>query len=182
MWLLHTAKKCKQCVARAKECICAHTLNSYRCDFEAVSKVSITDCDKHVIIQLLGDLGIKISIPWYILHAYVLCMTVFNCMQVGVRDYVCALEKAVTAVCKCFGVSSTTAEETGVWVNDCKICAIGMCDHGTSATLSCLSLHWQAAFGPYANFNVDGLPEMVWCRLCSCRDMVMGNVVCDAWV
>lgn len=53
------------------------------------------------------------------------CMTVFVCMQVGVRKYVCALEKAVIAVCKSFGVNPTTAEETGVWVNDCKICSVG---------------------------------------------------------
>ena len=54
-----------------------------------------------------------------------LCMAWFNCMQVGVRNYVRALEKAVIDVCKCFGVDATTADETGVWVNDCKICAIG---------------------------------------------------------
>lgn len=53
-------------------------------------------------------------------------MTVFNCMQVGVRNYVYALEEAVIAVCKSFGVNPTTAEETGVWVKDCKICSIGM--------------------------------------------------------
>ena len=92
-------------------------------------KVSITWRCKDANMYSIED-RLSACVPLYMRIAtctpYIsLCMTVFVCMQVGVRKYVCALEKAVIAVCKSFGVNPTTAEETGVWVNDCKICSVG---------------------------------------------------------
>lgn len=47
----------------------------------------------------------------------------------SVRWYVCGIEKAVIDLCKQFGISANTSPDTGVWVNDKKICAIGI--HGS---------------------------------------------------
>ncbi|XP_065334237.1 octanoyl-[acyl-carrier-protein]:protein N-octanoyltransferase LIPT2, mitochondrial isoform X2 [Cloeon dipterum] len=51
-------------------------------------------------------------------------------LNLGVRSYVCLIEKAVMRTCRHFGVDSvrTSMEpnETGVWVNNAKICAIGV--------------------------------------------------------
>lgn len=45
--------------------------------------------------------------------------------QLGVREYVCSLERAVIATCSDFGVPAHTTEHTGVWVGDQKISALG---------------------------------------------------------
>lgn len=48
----------------------------------------------------------------------------------GVRDYVCLIEKTIVSTCKEMGISevrvSNEPNETGVWVNNSKICAIGV--------------------------------------------------------
>lgn len=44
----------------------------------------------------------------------------------SVRWYVSELEKTVILVCKEFGISACTSPHTGVWVNNKKICAIGL--------------------------------------------------------
>ena len=43
----------------------------------------------------------------------------------GMRKYVCSLEKTVIGVCRQFGISAATTSDTGVWVEDRKIAAIG---------------------------------------------------------
>ncbi|KAL4219753.1 putative lipoyltransferase 2 [Mactra antiquata] len=47
----------------------------------------------------------------------------------GMRDYVCNLEKTMISTCDYFGIKATTSADTGVWVEDRKIGAIGI--HGS---------------------------------------------------
>lgn len=49
--------------------------------------------------------------------------------QTSVRWYVCELEKMVIRLCAEFGIKGETSPDTGVWVGDKKICAIGI--HGS---------------------------------------------------
>ncbi|KAJ3590137.1 hypothetical protein NHX12_008091 [Muraenolepis orangiensis] len=44
----------------------------------------------------------------------------------SVRRYVCQLERTVIGLCAKLGIGATTSPETGVWVGDNKICAIGI--------------------------------------------------------
>ncbi|KAM4794967.1 octanoyl-[acyl-carrier-protein]:protein N-octanoyltransferase LIPT2, mitochondrial [Rhinophrynus dorsalis] len=44
----------------------------------------------------------------------------------SLRAYVCGLEAAVIGLCRSLGVMASRAPETGVWVRDKKICAIGV--------------------------------------------------------
>lgn len=46
--------------------------------------------------------------------------------QVGIRQYVHCLEEAVIKTCNHFNVVAATTQNVGVWVNDEKICAIGV--------------------------------------------------------
>ena len=45
--------------------------------------------------------------------------------KLGVRDYVCQLQNTLIKTCKDFGVTAKSTDETGVWVEDRKIGAIG---------------------------------------------------------
>ncbi|KAJ6642758.1 putative lipoyltransferase 2, mitochondrial [Pseudolycoriella hygida] len=47
----------------------------------------------------------------------------------SIRWYVCHIEKTVIDLCKKFGISANTSPDTGVWIGDKKICAIGV--HGS---------------------------------------------------
>lgn len=47
----------------------------------------------------------------------------------SIRWYVCHIEKTIIDLCKEFGISANTSPDTGVWVGDKKICAIGV--HGS---------------------------------------------------
>lgn len=44
----------------------------------------------------------------------------------SVRWYVCHIEKTVIDLCKKYGIKAQTTEDTGVWVENRKICAIGI--------------------------------------------------------
>jgi lipoyl(octanoyl) transferase len=50
--------------------------------------------------------------------------------NIGVRDYICKIEKTVVDTCKEMGINnvrvSNEPNETGVWINNAKICAIGV--------------------------------------------------------
>ncbi|XP_053682038.1 putative lipoyltransferase 2, mitochondrial [Sabethes cyaneus] len=46
--------------------------------------------------------------------------------QPSVRWYVCHIEKTIIELCRRYGVRAGTTEDTGVWVQDRKICAIGI--------------------------------------------------------
>lgn len=46
--------------------------------------------------------------------------------KLGVRDYVCQLQNTMIKTCKDFGVTAKSTDETGVWVEDRKIGAIGI--------------------------------------------------------
>lgn len=43
----------------------------------------------------------------------------------SVRRYVCQLERTVIGLCGRLGIEASTSPDTGVWVGDNKICAIG---------------------------------------------------------
>ena len=47
----------------------------------------------------------------------------------GIKWYVCQIEKMIIRLCAEFGIEGKTSPDTGVWVNDNKICAIGI--HGS---------------------------------------------------
>ncbi|XP_014664460.1 PREDICTED: putative lipoyltransferase 2, mitochondrial [Priapulus caudatus] len=49
--------------------------------------------------------------------------------RLGLRNYVCNLEKTIINMCAGFGVEAITTCDTGVWVQDKKIAAIGV--HGS---------------------------------------------------
>ncbi|XP_011312097.1 putative lipoyltransferase 2, mitochondrial [Fopius arisanus] len=49
--------------------------------------------------------------------------------QPSVRWYVCQIEKMIIRLCAEFGIKGETSPDTGVWVRDKKICAIGI--HGS---------------------------------------------------
>lgn len=44
----------------------------------------------------------------------------------SIRWYVCHLEKTIIDLCKKYGIKAETTKDTGVWVDDRKICAIGI--------------------------------------------------------
>lgn len=56
------------------------------------------------------------------------CYPILNlgCFKKSVRWYVCELEKTVIKMCGKFGIKASTSPDTGVWVGDNKICAIGI--------------------------------------------------------
>ena len=45
--------------------------------------------------------------------------------RLGIRDYVCQLQNTMIKTCKHFGVEAMSTDETGVWVQNRKIGAIG---------------------------------------------------------
>lgn len=55
------------------------------------------------------------------------CYPILNlgCFKKSVRWYVCELEKTVIGLCSKFGIKAATSPDTGVWVGNNKICAIG---------------------------------------------------------
>lgn len=63
---------------------------------------------------------------------------------IGMRDYVCRLEKTMIQTCAAFGVKATTTSDTGVWVEDRKIGALGL--HGS---------RYITTHGVSLNCNVD---------------------------
>ncbi|CAI8033150.1 Putative lipoyltransferase 2, mitochondrial [Geodia barretti] len=63
------------------------------------------------------------------------CYPILNlrALNVGIRDYVHCLEKAVVATCTDLGVAAHTTNCTGVWVGPQKVCALGIqVSHGVS--------------------------------------------------
>jgi lipoate-protein ligase B len=46
--------------------------------------------------------------------------------SLGVREYVCLLEKTLIETCDYFGVKTNTTTDTGIWVGNSKIAAIGI--------------------------------------------------------
>jgi len=55
------------------------------------------------------------------------CYPVLNlgCFKKSVRWYVCELERTVIKMCSKFGIDASSSPDTGVWVGNNKICAIG---------------------------------------------------------
>ncbi|KAI9599565.1 hypothetical protein BDF19DRAFT_429120 [Syncephalis fuscata] len=48
-----------------------------------------------------------------------------NSRKLGVRNYVCYLEKTLIASCAHYGLAADASKETGVWIGNDKIAAIG---------------------------------------------------------
>ncbi|CAG8536576.1 11254_t:CDS:2, partial [Diversispora eburnea] len=44
----------------------------------------------------------------------------------SVRNYVCAIEHVIIKTCETFNINAQTTEHTGVWIDNEKICAIGI--------------------------------------------------------
>lgn len=53
----------------------------------------------------------------------ILCLKHF---QPSLRWYVCTIERTIIDLCQRFGLHGETSPDTGVWVGDNKICAIGL--------------------------------------------------------
>ncbi|CAI9534676.1 unnamed protein product [Staurois parvus] len=68
----------------------------------------------------------------------------------GLRRYVCGLEGAAIGLCRGLGVTGERAEETGVWVGERKICAIGLL---SPAGVHCS--HHITSHGLALNCNTD---------------------------
>lgn len=44
----------------------------------------------------------------------------------SIKWYVCHIEKTIIRLCKQLGIEAATTSDTGVWIGDEKICAIGL--------------------------------------------------------
>ena len=64
-------------------------------------------------------------------HGQLVAYPILNLKQFksSVKWYVCQIEKMIIRLCAEFGIKGETSPNTGVWVNDKKICAIGI--HGS---------------------------------------------------
>lgn len=56
------------------------------------------------------------------------CYPILNlgCFKKSVRWYVCQLERTIIRLCNTFGIKASTSQDTGIWVGENKICAIGI--------------------------------------------------------
>ncbi|CAH1249647.1 LIPT2 [Branchiostoma lanceolatum] len=67
----------------------------------------------------------------------------------SIKWYICQLEKSVIRACQSFGIQAQMSPDTGVWVGDRKICAIGV--HGSRF----ITTH---------GFALNCNPDMTWFR------------------
>lgn len=86
------------------------------------------------------------------------CYPILNlgCFKKSVRWYVCELEKTVIGLCSKFGIKAATSPDTGVWVGDNKICAIGI-HCGRYITSHGIALN--------CNINMDWFDNIVPCGI-----------------
>nr|XP_033329811.1 putative lipoyltransferase 2, mitochondrial [Megalopta genalis] len=74
----------------------------------------------------------------------------------GIKWYVCQIEKMIIRLCANYGIHACTSSDTGVWVEDRKICAIGI--HGSRyITTHGLALN--------CNTNLDWFDHIVPCGI-----------------
>lgn len=76
----------------------------------------------------------------------------FDCT---VKKYVCLLEKTVIRVCRDLGIEARTTEDTGIWVNNQKICALGI--HASRFTSHGLALNCNTDLAWFSNIVPCGL-------------------------
>lgn len=77
----------------------------------------------------------------------------FDCT---VKKYVCLLEKTIIQVCEQYGVAARTTEDTGIWVDNRKICALGI--HASRfVTSHGLALNCNTDLGWFGNIVPCGL-------------------------
>ncbi|NP_001297965.1 putative lipoyltransferase 2, mitochondrial [Esox lucius] len=80
------------------------------------------------------------------------------CFRKSVRWYVCELEKTVINLCRKYGIKASTSPDTGVWVGDNKICAIGI-HCGRYITSHGLALNCNTDLGWFKNIVPCGIED-----------------------
>ncbi|XP_055735370.1 putative lipoyltransferase 2, mitochondrial [Salvelinus fontinalis] len=86
------------------------------------------------------------------------CYPILNlgCFKKSVRWYVCELERTVINLCRKYGIRASTSPNTGVWVGDSKICAIGI-HCGRYITSHGLALNCNTDMGWFENIVPCGI-------------------------
>lgn len=86
------------------------------------------------------------------------CYPILNlgCFKKSVRWYVCQLEKTIIHLCNTLGIKASTSQDTGIWVGENKICAIGI-HCGRYITSHGLALN--------CNTNMDWFENIVPCGI-----------------
>uniref|UniRef100_A0A4W5LHQ9 Octanoyl-[acyl-carrier-protein]:protein N-octanoyltransferase LIPT2, mitochondrial n=1 Tax=Hucho hucho TaxID=62062 RepID=A0A4W5LHQ9_9TELE len=86
------------------------------------------------------------------------CYPILNlgCFKKSVRWYVCELERTVINLCRKYGIKAATSPNTGVWVGDNKICAIGI-HCGRYITSHGLALNCNTDMGWFENIVPCGI-------------------------
>ncbi|TPX51402.1 lipoyl(octanoyl) transferase [Synchytrium endobioticum] len=78
--------------------------------------------------------------------------------QLSVRSYVAALETTLVRICSLYGMKAHTTTDTGVWVNDRKIAAIGV---HVSRHIAChgFALNCNTDLSWYQHIVACGIPD-----------------------
>ena len=66
------------------------------------------------------------------------------------KEYVRCLEQAVIGTCSDFGLTAHTTKDTGVWIGDLKLCALG--EESTMKCFKYTTIVW--IFSQGANFTI----------------------------
>ncbi|XP_050303499.1 putative lipoyltransferase 2, mitochondrial isoform X2 [Anthonomus grandis grandis] len=99
----------------------------------------------------------------------------------SIRWYVCHIEKTIIHLCKKFGIKAETSPDTGVWIGNNKICAIGI--HGSRfITTHGLALNCKGvtSLTKELNRNVtvdEVIPELVdsFCKVFQCESLKISD-------
>lgn len=85
------------------------------------------------------------------------CYPILNLRDFGctVKKYVCLLEKTIIEVCRKYEIKAATTEDTGIWVGNRKICAIGI--HASRITSHGLALNCNTDLQWFNNIVPCGL-------------------------
>lgn len=98
--------------------------------------------------------------------------------QPSMKWYVCHIEKTVIDLCKRYEIEARTTSDTGVWVKDRKICAIGV--HGSRyVTTHGLALNCNTDLNWFEHIVPCGIPGK---GVTSISEEVSKNVTVDAVV
>lgn len=96
----------------------------------------------------------------------------------SMKWYVCHVEKTIIDLCKRYGIEARTTNDTGVWVDDRKICAIGV--HGSRyVTTHGLALNCNTDLNWFEHIVPCGIPGK---GVTSISNETQKNVTVDAVV